>query len=172
VSIADPVPTGGVSVIGPASSRLAANAHAAMATRIMNFFMVASLHPYSGSAIASSEARFAILITRFSIRRRGAGVMKIRQFIALVGGATVSFLTPPLLAAQEARTYRIGFLTGGPRGAAHHIVFFDELRMSGFIDGQNLADIAEYEIGSRHGCPKPLGARSRVQRVDAVRSHS
>src|SRR5947209_19187257 len=65
-----------------------------------------------------------------------------RKFITLLGGATVSLVMPPLLAAQEARTYRIGFLTGNPREAAPHIAFFDELRMSGFIDGQNLAVIA------------------------------
>jgi putative tryptophan/tyrosine transport system substrate-binding protein len=68
--------------------------------------------------------------------------VKRRAFITLLGGATVPLVTPSLLAAQEARTYRIGFLTGAPREAAHHIAFFDELRMSGFIDGQNLAVIA------------------------------
>jgi putative ABC transport system substrate-binding protein len=68
--------------------------------------------------------------------------MRRREFISLLGGATVSLVTPPLLAAEEARTYRIGFLTGNPREAAPHIAFFDELRMSGFIDGQNLAVIA------------------------------
>ncbi len=73
--------------------------------------------------------------------------MRRREFITLLGGATVSLVTPPLLVAQEARTYRIGFLTGNPREAAAHIAFFDELRMSGFIDGQNLAVIAG---GFRH----------------------
>jgi hypothetical protein len=45
-------------------------------------------------------------------------------------------------AQEPGRNYRIGFLTGNPREAAPHIAFFDELRMSGFIDGQNLAVIA------------------------------
>jgi hypothetical protein len=45
--------------------------------------------------------------------------LKRREFITLLGGATVSLVTPPLLAAQEAPTYRIGFLTGNPREAAH-----------------------------------------------------
>jgi putative ABC transport system substrate-binding protein len=67
--------------------------------------------------------------------------MRRREFIALLGSAVVEW---PLAArAQEVgRTYRIGFLTGGPHEAAHIIAFFDELRMPGFIDGQNLAVVA------------------------------
>jgi putative ABC transport system substrate-binding protein len=69
--------------------------------------------------------------------------MRRRQFITLLGGAAVSLTMPLPLAAQEAgRSYRIGFLTGGPREAAHIIAFFEELRSLGFNDGQNLAVVA------------------------------
>jgi putative tryptophan/tyrosine transport system substrate-binding protein len=63
--------------------------------------------------------------------------MKRRQFIALLGGAAVAW---PLAArAQEAgRTYRIGFLVPHAREAPWVVAFFDELRLSGFIEGQNL----------------------------------
>jgi signal transduction histidine kinase len=69
--------------------------------------------------------------------------MRRRQFITLLGGAAVSLTMPLPLAAQEAgRSYRIGFLTGGLREAAHIIAFFEELRSLGFNDGQNLAVVA------------------------------
>ena len=66
--------------------------------------------------------------------------MRRRDFIALLGGAAASPAIPLASKAQEAnRIYRIGFLTAGPREAAQYVAFFDELRMTGFIDGQNLA---------------------------------
>src|SRR5260221_4846101 len=47
------------------------------------------------------------------------------------------------LNAQEAgHIYRIGFLTAGLREAVQYVAFFDELRMAGFIEGQNLALVA------------------------------
>ena len=66
--------------------------------------------------------------------------MRRRDFIALLGGAAASPAIPLASKAQEAnRIYRIGFLTAGLREAAQYVAFFDELRMTGFIDGQNLA---------------------------------
>jgi putative tryptophan/tyrosine transport system substrate-binding protein len=58
-----------------------------------------------------------------------------RQFIFALGGAAVAW---PLAArAQDpGRTYRIGFLT--PVLRESYGVFFDELRLYGFIEGQNL----------------------------------
>src|SRR5580704_5480834 len=60
-----------------------------------------------------------------------------RQFISAFGGAAVTW---PLVArAQEAgRTYRIGFLLPDPRQSLAVDAFFDELRLNGFIEGQNL----------------------------------
>jgi putative ABC transport system substrate-binding protein len=72
--------------------------------------------------------------------------MNRREFIALISGVTVapSLLLPLTVGAQQAgRMYRIGFLTAGPREAAQYVAFFDELRMAGFIDGQNLAVAAD-----------------------------
>ena len=63
--------------------------------------------------------------------------MRRREFIRLLGTAAVM---PLRLNAQEAgRIYRIGLLTAGLRQATQYDAFFDELRMAGFIDGQNVA---------------------------------
>jgi putative tryptophan/tyrosine transport system substrate-binding protein len=67
-----------------------------------------------------------------------------REFIALIGGIAASGSTPSRPVAQEAgRIYRIGFLSGGPSEGVSgmYIAFFEELRSSGFIKGQNLAVI-------------------------------
>jgi putative ABC transport system substrate-binding protein len=66
--------------------------------------------------------------------------MKRREFITLVGGAAAGW---PLAArAQEpGRTYRLGFLIPVPRETAVVAAFFDELRLNGFIEGQNLTVI-------------------------------
>jgi putative tryptophan/tyrosine transport system substrate-binding protein len=63
--------------------------------------------------------------------------MNRRKFIALIWGAAVA--RPFAARAQEAgRTYRIGFLLPAPREAPAVVALFDELRLSGFIEGQNL----------------------------------
>jgi len=63
--------------------------------------------------------------------------MQRREFIALIGGAVAAW---PLAArAQEpGRTYHIGFLVPDPRQSPAVDAFFDELRLNGFIEGQNL----------------------------------
>jgi putative tryptophan/tyrosine transport system substrate-binding protein len=69
--------------------------------------------------------------------------MRRREFVTLLGGATASVCIPPAVFAQEpGRVYRIGFLSGAPREWAMYTAFFDELRASGFIEGQNLTVIA------------------------------
>ena len=52
-------------------------------------------------------------------------------------------MTWPLAArAQEpGRTYRIGFLLPGVRELPATVAFFDEMRLNGFVEGQNLAVI-------------------------------
>jgi putative ABC transport system substrate-binding protein len=66
--------------------------------------------------------------------------MRRRQFITLVGGAAASPMAWPLLAcAQEpGRTYRIGVLNPVPRESPAWAAMFAELRLNGFIEGQNL----------------------------------
>src|SRR5262245_48280382 len=63
--------------------------------------------------------------------------MRRREFITLLGGAT----TWPLAARaqQPGRTYHLGLLVRNPRDTPQWLAFFDELRLSGFIEGQNLA---------------------------------
>jgi putative ABC transport system substrate-binding protein len=60
-----------------------------------------------------------------------------RSFIALIGSAAAAW---PLAArAQEpGRTYRLGFLIPSPRNTPAAEAQFDELRLNGFIEGQNL----------------------------------
>jgi putative tryptophan/tyrosine transport system substrate-binding protein len=63
--------------------------------------------------------------------------MKRREFIALVGGATL--LAPRAAPAQEAgRTRRLGVLALQVRASPHYAAFFDELRQHGFVEGKNL----------------------------------
>jgi putative ABC transport system substrate-binding protein len=76
--------------------------------------------------------------------------MRRREFIRLVGGAAAAW---PLVAqAQEpGRTYRLGFLNPSPRQAPHTLALFDELRLNGFIEGQNLAVLpGGFEVGNDH----------------------
>jgi ABC-type uncharacterized transport system substrate-binding protein len=62
-----------------------------------------------------------------------------RQFIALLGGAAAWPLAAS--AQQPGRTYRLGFFLPVARDAPAIIAFFDELRVHGFVEGQNLAII-------------------------------
>jgi putative tryptophan/tyrosine transport system substrate-binding protein len=67
--------------------------------------------------------------------------MRRREFITLLGGAAAAW---PLGArAQEAgRAYRLGVMVGLPRASRPVAAFFDELRMAGFAEGQNLVVVA------------------------------
>jgi putative ABC transport system substrate-binding protein len=67
--------------------------------------------------------------------------MRRREFISALGAAAV--LAPRLASGQEpGRAYRLGFLLPTTRDAPNVIAFFDELRLNGFVEGQNLAAIA------------------------------
>ena len=71
--------------------------------------------------------------------------MKRREFISLIGGAAAPSLLWPLMARaqQPGRTYRLGFFLPVARDAPATIAFFDELRVHGFVEGQNLGIIPE-----------------------------
>jgi putative ABC transport system substrate-binding protein len=62
--------------------------------------------------------------------------MRRREFIILLGSAAAW----PLAARsqQPGRTYRIAFLANSGRQAPMLAAFFDELRLNGFTEGQNL----------------------------------
>ena len=68
--------------------------------------------------------------------------MRRREFIALMG-ASVAWPFPAL-AQEPGRTYRLGFLSPSNRDVhcappcSFYVLFFDELRRRGFIEGQNL----------------------------------
>jgi putative tryptophan/tyrosine transport system substrate-binding protein len=66
--------------------------------------------------------------------------MNRREFIALIGSAAALalFRVPVARAQERGHIYRLGILTGAARQAPRMVAFFDELRVFGFIDGQNL----------------------------------
>ena len=62
--------------------------------------------------------------------------MRRREFIMLLGGAAT---WPRVARAQEpGRIYRLGFLIPSPRDRPPVIALFDELRLNGFIENQNV----------------------------------
>jgi putative ABC transport system substrate-binding protein len=77
--------------------------------------------------------------------------MRRREFIALLGGAAVAW--PVAAHAQDAgRTYRLGMMFPFPREARESVgivdALMDELRRSGFVEGQNL--VVEYRAWAAH----------------------
>jgi putative tryptophan/tyrosine transport system substrate-binding protein len=63
--------------------------------------------------------------------------MRRRGFITLLGGIAVAW--PLGAGAQDAgRTYRIGFLLPSTRDSPAVVALLDELRLNGFVEGQNL----------------------------------
>ena len=70
--------------------------------------------------------------------------MRRRDFIALIGSAAaLPLLRAPVARAQEpGRIYRLGLITGAARQAPRMVAFFDELKLSGFVEGQNLKIVA------------------------------
>jgi putative tryptophan/tyrosine transport system substrate-binding protein len=70
--------------------------------------------------------------------------MRRRNFLTLIGSAAaVSLFRVPVAKAQEpGRVYKLGVITGVARQAPRNVAFFDELKGSGFVDGQNLKIVA------------------------------
>ena len=66
--------------------------------------------------------------------------MRRHDFVVL-GGAALAW--PLATRAQEpGRIYRLGVLTGAARQAPRIVAFFDELKVLGFVEGQNLKIVA------------------------------
>ena len=72
--------------------------------------------------------------------------MRRREFITLVGGGAAAW--PFAARAQQAdKVYRIGiFASINPIMGSAYSAFFDELRVQGFIQGQNLLLITTLPI--------------------------
>jgi putative tryptophan/tyrosine transport system substrate-binding protein len=70
--------------------------------------------------------------------------MRRREFIALIGSAAALplFRVPVARAQEPGRIYRLGILTGAARQAPRMVAFFDELKVLGFVEGQNLKIVA------------------------------
>jgi putative ABC transport system substrate-binding protein len=68
--------------------------------------------------------------------------MRRREFITLLGGGVAVW---PLTARaqQPDRAYRLGFLSQSGRDLPWYRAFFDELRLSGFIEGHNLTVVPD-----------------------------
>lgn len=65
--------------------------------------------------------------------------MRRRKFLTLLGGTAASVAAPQQLGAQvPGRVYRLGVLIPSTRQTPPVVAFFDELRLNGFIEGQNL----------------------------------
>jgi putative tryptophan/tyrosine transport system substrate-binding protein len=92
--------------------------------------------------------------------------MTRRDFISLLGGAAVAW--PFAARAQQpGRTYRLGFFLPVARDAPAMIAFFDELRIHGFVEGQNLAIIpGGFEAGNEQINDPGAEASQRRTRCD------
>jgi putative tryptophan/tyrosine transport system substrate-binding protein len=92
--------------------------------------------------------------------------MKRREFITLIGGTAVAW--PLSASAQEqGRTYRLGCLFPSPRGAPQNVAMLEELRRSGFTEGQNLT-IDWHEYGLRIELVSNFAAELVKARVDVI----
>src|SRR6185295_1113286 len=80
--------------------------------------------------------------------------MRRREFIGFVGGAALVGMPVPLIAQDVGRIYRLGALIPSAREAPPIIAFFDELRLLGFIEGQNLTVISGGFGVSNDGLPE------------------
>jgi putative tryptophan/tyrosine transport system substrate-binding protein len=66
--------------------------------------------------------------------------MKRREFIALFAAAVAAW-AEPARAQEPGRTYRLGVFIPSARNSPQSAAFLDELRINGFIEGNNLAVI-------------------------------
>jgi hypothetical protein len=98
-----------------------------------------------------------------------------RELIAAIGGATVA---SPLAARaqQPGRTFRLGVLIPSARETPPLVAFFDELRLNGLIEGQNIAvipggsdiryeQVAEQMAAIIKAAPDAQTARASARRI-------
>jgi putative tryptophan/tyrosine transport system substrate-binding protein len=66
--------------------------------------------------------------------------MRRREFITLIGSAAaLPLIRLPIASAQEpGHIYRLAIMTGAARAVPRMVAFFDELKVFGFVEGQNL----------------------------------
>jgi putative ABC transport system substrate-binding protein len=92
--------------------------------------------------------------------------MRRREFVTALGIA--GLLWPVGLQAQEAgRTYRIGFLSAGPRSAPYWLEVFDDLQQAGFVEGQNLT-VDWHQYGSYVDLISQFAAEVVKAKVDVI----
>jgi len=76
--------------------------------------------------------------------------MRRRDFITIVGGA-VGLWSLAAHAQEPGRTYRLGFITPSGRQTPVVLAFFDELRLNGFVEEQNLVVLSDgFEVVNAH----------------------
>jgi putative tryptophan/tyrosine transport system substrate-binding protein len=91
--------------------------------------------------------------------------MRRRDLIILLGAAALS--DAPIGRAQEpGRVYRLGVMVRGPRENVSLAAFFDELRGSGFVEGQNLRVEGRFSI--RDEDAPEVAAALATAGVDAI----
>src|SRR6266851_1743620 len=88
-----------------------------------------------------------------------------RDLIILLSAAAL--LDAPVGRAQEpGRVYRLGFLSDSPREDPSIVALFDELRRSGFVEGQNLRVEGRFSIRDEE--TPEVAARLVAAGVDAI----
>jgi putative tryptophan/tyrosine transport system substrate-binding protein len=98
------------------------------------------------------------------LRRRGDRIRR-RELIVLVGGATLLHALAGR-AQEPGRVYRLGIMSGFSREDASFVALFDELRRSGFIEGQNLQVIGRFSKGAEEA--PEVAAMLVAAGVDAI----
>ena len=91
--------------------------------------------------------------------------MRRRELLLLLNG--LGILHGPSGRAQEpGRVYRLGIMTGLPREDAIYAALFDELRRSGFVEGQNLQVVGRFSMRGEEA--PEVAAMLAAAGVDAV----
>jgi putative tryptophan/tyrosine transport system substrate-binding protein len=91
--------------------------------------------------------------------------MNRRELMLLLGGAAL--LDAPIGRAQEhGRIYRLGIMSMNSREDANYVAMFDELRRSGFVEGENLQVVGRFSMRAEEALE--VAAMLVAAGVDAV----
>jgi putative tryptophan/tyrosine transport system substrate-binding protein len=90
--------------------------------------------------LCPKHAQSSMGLIRLKRLRASGAAMHRREFIVALGGAAA--LPFAALAQEAGRVYRLGFLIPASRESI--APFFDELRINGFVEGQNLVVIGNF----------------------------